>query len=125
VAASRAKGGWWWRCQGSWEVEVEERATNKAGDEAAACSEARDEAVVSSKARDEATACSRAGLEDDRRQQCDNVQGDRRARALGGFKKLLSVARDSIGPEILGHGDLMRDAPLLHTSPFSSYGKHA
>jgi hypothetical protein len=33
-----------------------------------------------------------------------------RARALGGNKKLLSVARERAGPESLGHGDLMRDA---------------
>jgi hypothetical protein len=57
--------------------------------------------------------------------QDGSVLGDRRARALGGFKKLLDMARESTGPEILGHGDLIRDAPLLHASPFSSYGRHA
>jgi hypothetical protein len=35
------------------------------------------------------------------------------------FKKLLSVARESTGPKTLGHGDLMRDAPLLHVSRIS------
>jgi hypothetical protein len=33
--------------------------------------------------------------------------GERRARALCSFKKLLSVVRESAGPKILGHGDLM------------------
>jgi hypothetical protein len=45
-----------------------------------------------------------------------------RARTVGGNKKLLSVARESVGPEILGHVDIMRDAPLVQASPFSSYG---
>jgi hypothetical protein len=35
-----------------------------------------------------------------------------RARVPGGNKKLLSVVREreSVGPKIFGHGDLMRDA---------------
>jgi hypothetical protein len=30
-----------------------------------------------------------------------------RVRALGGNEKLLNVVRESVGPEILGHMDLM------------------
>jgi hypothetical protein len=47
-----------------------------------------------------------------------------RVRALGSNEKLLSVVRESVGPKILGHGDLMRDAPLVRASSFSSYGRH-
>jgi hypothetical protein len=46
-----------------------------------------------------------------------------RVRALGGNEKLLCVVRESVGPEILGHGDIMRDAPLVRASPFFSYGR--
>jgi hypothetical protein len=48
-----------------------------------------------------------------------------RARALGGSKKLLSVVRERAGPKILGHGDIMRDAPQVRSSTFSSYGRRA
>jgi hypothetical protein len=50
-----------------------------------------DEAAVSYKAGDEAAVCSGAGIEDGRRWQHGGVWGDRRARALGGFEKLLSI----------------------------------
>jgi hypothetical protein len=43
-------------------------------------------------------------------------------RALDSFKKLLSVTRESVGPKILGHGDLMRDAPLVRCLPFPRMG---
>jgi hypothetical protein len=36
-----------------------------------------------------------------------------RVRALGGNKKLLSVARENTGPELLEHGDIMQDTPLV------------
>jgi hypothetical protein len=48
-----------------------------------------------------------------------------RVTALGGNKKLLSVARESAGPKILGHGNIIRDMPLVQSSPFSSYGRRA
>jgi hypothetical protein len=82
------------------EAEVEEGG----GGDAAACSEARDQAAASSKTGDEATTCSRARIEDGRWRQRNSGWGNRRARALGGFKKLLSVARDNTGAEILGTG---------------------
>jgi hypothetical protein len=41
-----------------------------------------------------------------------------RARALGGNEKLLSVASESVGSEILGHGDIMRGMPLVQASHF-------
>jgi hypothetical protein len=80
--------------------------------------------VACSEVGDEAAAWSRARIEDGRWHQHGSVLGDRRARALGSFKKLLDMARESTGPEILGHGDLMRDVPLLRVSPISSYGSH-
>jgi hypothetical protein len=49
----------------------------------------------------------------------------KRERALGIFKKLLSVTRESVRSEILVHGDLMGDSPLVHMCPFSSYGRCA
>jgi hypothetical protein len=79
---------------GSQEVKVEEGGTVEVEDEAATCSEAVDEAVVSSKARDGAVACCEAEIEDGRQWQRGGVWGDRRARSLGSFKKLLSVARE-------------------------------
>jgi hypothetical protein len=97
AAASRAEGGRWRRSQGIREAKVEKGAADEVGDEAAACSKAGDETAVSSKARDKAVACS----------------GDRKVRALGGFEKLLCVVTESVGPKILGHWDLMQDAPLL------------
>jgi hypothetical protein len=87
------------------------------GDEAAACSKAGDKAVASSKAGDEVKMCSGARIEDGRWQWHDGVWGDRRARALGSFKKLLSVVRNSTGTEILGHLHVMRDVhniPHIH-----------
>jgi hypothetical protein len=101
----------------------EEGPLARSGPKAVVRSESEDEMTVSSKARDEAAVCSRAGIEDGRRRWHDGVKGDRRARALGSFKKLLSVARESTGPKILGHGDIMQDAPLVCASPFFSYGR--
>jgi hypothetical protein len=101
------------------EVEDEVVARSEAGDEATESFEVRDEAVVSSKAGDEAAACSEDGIEDNMRRRRGGVWGDRRLRALGSFKKLPSVARESARTEILGHEHLIRDAPVLHASPFS------
>jgi hypothetical protein len=101
------------------EVEDEVVARSEARDEAAASFKVRDKAVVSSKAGDEAAACFEDGIEDNRRRRRGGVWGDRRLRALGSFKKLPSVARESTGTEILGHGHLIRDVPVLHASPFS------
>jgi hypothetical protein len=83
------------------------RVIGEVKDEVAVRSKARHEAVVSSKAGDEAAVCSGAGIEDGRRRWCGTVWGNKRARALGGFKKLLSVMRESTGTKILGHGHLM------------------
>jgi hypothetical protein len=55
----------------------------------------RDEVAARSEARVEAVACSKCG------------------------------ERESTRPKILGHGDLIRDAPLLCASPFSSYVRRA
>jgi hypothetical protein len=106
------------------EAEVKEGAASKVGDEEVAHFEAREEVMTSSKARDEAAGCSGAGIEDGRWRRCSGVWGDRTTRALDGFEKLLSVVRESAGTEILGHGHLMRDAPILRVSTFSSYGRH-
>jgi hypothetical protein len=69
--------------------------------EAAACSEAGDEAAV----------CSRARIEDVRRwqhwQQAVVARwflGWQKSKRERGVKKLLSVVRESVGPEILGWG---------------------
>jgi hypothetical protein len=62
-------------------------------------SEAGVEAIVCFEAR--VMACSGAGSKDIKRRRHDGVLGDRRARALSGFKKMLSVARESAGPKIL------------------------
>jgi hypothetical protein len=54
--------------------------------------------------------CSGAGIKDDRwRQWRSIVYDDNRVRALSGFEKFLSVAREreSAGPKILEYGDLM------------------
>jgi hypothetical protein len=84
-----------------------------------------DEATVSYKAGDEAAVCSGAGIEDGRRWQHGGVWGDRRARALGGFEKLLSIVRESARTKILGHEHLMRDVPVLRTFPFSKDERRA
>jgi hypothetical protein len=49
--------------------------------------------------------------------------GDSRVRALSGFEKFLSAVREREGPEILGHGDLMQDVPIVRVSTFPSYGR--
>jgi hypothetical protein len=72
---------------------------------AAACSEAGVEAADHSEAGDETTVCSRPRIKDIKRRQHDGVLGDRRAREREReIKKLLCVARESVGPKILGRG---------------------
>jgi hypothetical protein len=65
-----------------------------------------DEAATRSDARIEAAACSKAGVEAAAVASMagGGVWGDRRVRALGGFENLVSIARESTGPEILGRG---------------------
>jgi hypothetical protein len=53
------------------------------------------------------------------RMVCGGGRTASRVRALGGNEKLLSVARESVGPEIVGRGDLMRDACTRGTSLIS------
>jgi hypothetical protein len=65
------------------------------------CSEAGVKAVMCSEARDEAAVCSVAGIGDGTWRRHDGFQGDRRERERG-VKKLLSVARKNVVPEILG-----------------------
>jgi hypothetical protein len=94
------------------EAEVEKGAVGEVKDEAAECSKVGDEAAASSKAGDEVAACSEAGIEDCRQRWHDDVCCNRTMSVLGGLKKLLSIARESAGTKILGHGYLMRDAPV-------------
>jgi hypothetical protein len=96
----------------------------RVGDEAAAGSEAGVEVVARSEAGDEAAACSRVGIKDGRRWRHGSVRGDQMVSAWR-FENLLSVARESAGPEILGHGHPMRGSPVLRMSPFSSDGRRA
>jgi hypothetical protein len=70
---------------------------------AVACSEAGIETAACSETEDETSACSGAVIVDGRRRWHNGVQGDRRVRALGGFKKLLSATRKSVGPKFLRH----------------------
>jgi hypothetical protein len=42
-----------------------------------------------------------------------------RVRALGGNEKFLRVARETVGPKIVGHGDIIHDACIEQASPFS------
>jgi hypothetical protein len=122
--ASMAEGGWRQRNR----REVKEGVTSEVGDEAATRSKVGDEVVASSKAGDEVVVCYRTGIEDGRRQRggvWSNRRERERERALGGFEKLLSVARESVETEILGHGHLMRYTSVLRMSPFSSDGRHA
>jgi hypothetical protein len=88
AAASRAEGGQQWHSRGTREAEVGEASAVEV--------------------RDEAAASSNVGDDNGRRQRCGGVSGDRRAKALGGFENLLSVARGREGTEILGHGYLGR-----------------
>jgi hypothetical protein len=89
------------------------------GDEATAGSEAGVEVVARSEAGDKAAVCSRVGIKDGRRWRRGGVWGDQMVSAWR-FENLLSVARDSARPEILGHGHPMRCCPVLRMSPFSS-----
>jgi hypothetical protein len=67
-----------------------------------------DEVATRSDTGIEAAACSEAGVEAAAVAVASmvggGVWGERRVRALGGFENLLSVERESTGPEILGCG---------------------
>jgi hypothetical protein len=76
---------------------------------AMACSEAGVEVAVCSEARNETPTCSKARIEDGRRRQhrwqavvAQRFLGRQKSKRERGVEKILSVARESVGPEILG-----------------------
>jgi hypothetical protein len=91
-----------------------EGGTSEVGDKALACFYAGDEAAACF-GPGSTTTCGGGAV----------VSRATEEREFGSFKQLLSVARESAGPEILGHGHPTCDAPLLHVSSFSYDARHA
>jgi hypothetical protein len=76
---------------------------------AMACFEAAVEVAVCSEARNETPTCSEARIEDGRQRQhrrqaaaAQRFLGRQKSKRERGVKKMLSVARESVGPKILG-----------------------
>jgi hypothetical protein len=109
-----ASSGRWRSSRRIREAKVEKGGTSEVGDKALACFYAGDEAAACF-GPGSTTTCGGGAV----------VSRAIEEREFGSFKQLLSVARESAGPEILGHGHPTCDAPLLHVSSFSYDARHA